>query len=238
MTIASSGNKIASSDRVAEWSSICILEPMNPRPSTQRISMIVPYADLKAQYAALREEVLAALDRVGSKAAFILGEEVQEFEREFAAYCGVKHCVAVNSGTSALHLALLGWACRAGDEVITTPNTFIATAEAISYTGAKAGVRGYRPAHGQHRSRQNRGGHNPTHAGHSSRAPLRAGGGDGSDPGDRRAAQTGRHRGRLPGARGALPRQAGGRHRQRCGVQLLSHKKPGRLWRRRRPHDQ
>ena len=99
--------------------------------------MIVPYADLKAQYAALREEVLAALDRVGSKAAFILGEEVQEFEREFAAYCGVKHCVAVNSGTSALHLALLGVGVQAGDEVITTPNTFIATAEAISYTGAK-----------------------------------------------------------------------------------------------------
>jgi dTDP-4-amino-4,6-dideoxygalactose transaminase len=99
--------------------------------------MIVPYADLKAQYVTLREEVLAALDRVGSKAAFILGEEVQEFEREFAAYCGVKHCVAVNSGTSALHLALLGVGVQAGDEVITTPNTFIATAEAISYTGAK-----------------------------------------------------------------------------------------------------
>jgi dTDP-4-amino-4,6-dideoxygalactose transaminase len=99
--------------------------------------MIVPYADLKGQYASLREEILAALDRVGSKAAFILGEEVCEFEREFAAYCGVKHCVAVNSGTSALHLALLGAGIRAGDEVITTPNTFIATAEAISYTGAK-----------------------------------------------------------------------------------------------------
>jgi dTDP-4-amino-4,6-dideoxygalactose transaminase len=99
--------------------------------------MLVPYFDLKAQYAALREEVLAALDRVGSKAAFILGEEVQEFEREFAAYCGVEHCVAVNSGTSALHLALLAVGVQAGDEVITTPNTFIATAEAISYTGAK-----------------------------------------------------------------------------------------------------
>jgi dTDP-4-amino-4,6-dideoxygalactose transaminase len=98
--------------------------------------MIVPYADLKGQYAALREEILAALDHVGSKAAFILGEEVQEFEREFAAYCGVKHCVALNSGTSALHLALLGVGVQADDEVITTPNTFIATAEAISYTGA------------------------------------------------------------------------------------------------------
>jgi dTDP-4-amino-4,6-dideoxygalactose transaminase len=99
--------------------------------------MLVPYFDLKAQYAGLREEVLAALDRVGRRAAFVLGEEVEAFEQEFAAYCGVKHCVAVNSGTSALHLALLGAGVKPGDEVITTPNTFIATAEAISYTGAK-----------------------------------------------------------------------------------------------------
>ena len=99
--------------------------------------MIVPYADLKGQYASLREEILAALDRVGSKAAFILGEEVQQFEQEFAAYCEVKHCVALSSGTGALHLALLGMGVQAGDEVITTPNTFIATAEVISYTGAR-----------------------------------------------------------------------------------------------------
>jgi dTDP-4-amino-4,6-dideoxygalactose transaminase len=99
--------------------------------------MIVPYGNLKAQYAALREEILAALDGVGSKAAFILGAEVEEFEREFSAYCGTKHCVAVNSGTSALHLALLATGVQAGDEVITTPNSFIATAEAISYIGAK-----------------------------------------------------------------------------------------------------
>jgi len=99
--------------------------------------MFVPYSDLKAQYAGLREEVLAALDRVGRRAAFVLGEEVEAFEQEFAAYCGVRHCVAVNSGTSALHLALLAAGVKPGDEVITTPNTFIATAEAISYTGAK-----------------------------------------------------------------------------------------------------
>jgi dTDP-4-amino-4,6-dideoxygalactose transaminase len=99
--------------------------------------MLVPYFDLKAQYAGLREEVLAALDRVGRRAAFVLGEEVEAFEQEFAAYCGVRHCVAVNSGTSALHLALLAAGVKPGDEVITTPNTFIATAEAISYTGAK-----------------------------------------------------------------------------------------------------
>jgi dTDP-4-amino-4,6-dideoxygalactose transaminase len=99
--------------------------------------MNVPYMDLTTQYAHLRQEVLAAIDKLGNRAEFILGEEVQAFEREFAAYCGVQHCVAVNSGTSALHLALLGAGVKAGDEVITTPNTFIATAEAISYTGAR-----------------------------------------------------------------------------------------------------
>jgi len=99
--------------------------------------MDVPYFDLKAQYRGIREEILAALDTACQSASFILGAEVAEFEREFAAYCQVKHCVALNSGTSALHLALLAAGVGPGDEVITTPNTFIATAEAISYTGAR-----------------------------------------------------------------------------------------------------
>ena len=99
--------------------------------------MEVPYFDLKAQYDSIRDEILEALDRVCRDAAFILGPEVARFEREFAAYCEVKHCVALNSGTSALHLALLAAGVGPGDEVITTPNTFIATAEAISYTGAR-----------------------------------------------------------------------------------------------------
>ncbi|HEV2417122.1 MAG TPA: DegT/DnrJ/EryC1/StrS family aminotransferase [Terriglobia bacterium] len=99
--------------------------------------MKVPYFDLKAQYACLRDDVLLALDRVCQNTSFILGDEVAQFEQEFAAYCGVKHCVALNSGTSALHLALLGAGVGPGDEVITTANTFIATAEAISYTGAR-----------------------------------------------------------------------------------------------------
>jgi len=97
----------------------------------------VPYFDLKAQYSGIREEILAALDGVCRSASFSSGPEVAEFEREFAAYCDVKHCVAVNTGTSALHLALLAAGVQPGDEVITTPNTFIATAEAISYAGAR-----------------------------------------------------------------------------------------------------
>ena len=99
--------------------------------------MNVPYFDLKMQYAAIRQEILDAVDRVCQNASFILGEEVTRFEQEFAEYCGVKHCVALNTGTSALHLALLAAGIGPGDEVITSPNTFIATAEAISYTGAR-----------------------------------------------------------------------------------------------------
>ncbi|HEY2987960.1 MAG TPA: DegT/DnrJ/EryC1/StrS family aminotransferase [Candidatus Binatia bacterium] len=99
--------------------------------------MKVPYFDLKAQYDGLRDEIAGALERVCRNASFILGEEVEKFEVEFAAFCRSKHCVALNSGTSALHLALLALGVKAGDEVITTPNTFMATAEAISYVGAK-----------------------------------------------------------------------------------------------------
>ncbi len=99
-------------------------------------NVTVPYFDLKGQYAYLREEIQAALDRVCQNAAFILGEEVERFERTFADYCQVKHCVALNSGTSALHLALVTAGIGSGDEVITSANTFIATAEAIAYAGA------------------------------------------------------------------------------------------------------
>ena len=99
--------------------------------------MLVPYFDLKQQFSSLRVEVMEALERTCSNAAFILGEEVAQFEKEFAAYCEVNECVALNSGTSALHLGLLALGVKPGDEVITTPNTFIATAEAICYAGAK-----------------------------------------------------------------------------------------------------
>src|SRR5271154_332562 len=98
---------------------------------------VVPYFDLKAEYASLRDDILPALDRVCRNASFILGEEVERFEKEFAGFCEVKHCIALNSGTSALHLGLLALGVQPGDEVITTPNTFLATAEAITYCGAR-----------------------------------------------------------------------------------------------------
>jgi dTDP-4-amino-4,6-dideoxygalactose transaminase len=97
----------------------------------------VPYFDLTAQYAELRDEILGAVDHVCRQAAFILGEEVARFEEAFAAYCEARHCIAVNSGTSALHLALLVAGVQPGDEVITTANTFFSTAETITYTGAR-----------------------------------------------------------------------------------------------------
>jgi dTDP-4-amino-4,6-dideoxygalactose transaminase len=99
--------------------------------------MRVPFLDLRLQYSALREEILSAIDRVSRNAAFILGEEVETFEREFAKFSGVDFAVAVNSGTSALHLALLAAGVGPGYEVVTTSNSFIATVETIVYTGAR-----------------------------------------------------------------------------------------------------
>jgi dTDP-4-amino-4,6-dideoxygalactose transaminase len=99
--------------------------------------MKVPLVDLRSEYAQLRDEIRAALDRVGESATFIEGPEVEAFEREFADFSGAKHCVALSSGTAALHLGLLALGVQPGDEVITTPNTFIATAETVSYCGAR-----------------------------------------------------------------------------------------------------
>ncbi len=96
----------------------------------------VPLADLKAQYARLREEIAQEINEVAEGASFILGPKVAQFEKDFAAYTGTKHAVGVNSGTSALHLALICAGVSAGDEVITVPMTFIATSWAISYCSA------------------------------------------------------------------------------------------------------
>jgi dTDP-4-amino-4,6-dideoxygalactose transaminase len=100
-------------------------------------AMKVPLLDLKSEYAELRDEILPALDRVCRNSSFVQGEEVEDFEREFADFCGVKHCVALSSGTAALHLGLLALGVQSGDDVITTPNSFLATAEAITYCGAR-----------------------------------------------------------------------------------------------------
>ena len=98
--------------------------------------MKVAVLDLKAEYAQLRDEILPALDRVCQNSSFVIGPEVEAFEREFADFCGTKHCVALSSGTAALHLGLLALGVQADHEVITSPNSFLATAEAITYCGA------------------------------------------------------------------------------------------------------
>lgn len=98
---------------------------------------MIPLADLRAQYQSIRDEVDAALRRVLESSQFVLGREVAAFEEEFAAYCGTAHAVGVNSGTSALHLALLAAGVGPGDDVITVPFTFVATVAAILYTGAR-----------------------------------------------------------------------------------------------------
>ena len=97
--------------------------------------VLIPLVDLKLQYRSIKGEIDSAIARVLESGEFILGKEVAAFEQEFADYCGVGYCVGLNSGTSALHLAMLAAGVGPGDEVITVPFTFVATVAAIHYTG-------------------------------------------------------------------------------------------------------
>ena len=97
---------------------------------------IIPFLDLKAQYLSIKEAIDEAVLKVLDSSVYVLGPEVNRFEQEFANYQAAEHGVAVNTGTSALHLALIAAGVGSGDEVITVSMSFIATAAAISYTGA------------------------------------------------------------------------------------------------------
>ena len=97
----------------------------------------VPFVDLAAQYAEIQEAVDDAMKNVVRKTNFILGDDVQHFEEEFATYCDVDHAVGIDSGTSALELLLRAYDIGPGDEVITVANTFIATTLAITFVGAR-----------------------------------------------------------------------------------------------------
>ena len=97
----------------------------------------VPYLDLKAQYQSIKPEIDAAIARVLNSCQFVLGSEVAAFERDFASYSGATECIALNSGTSALHLALLAAGVGPVDEVITVPFTFVASVAAVLYAGAR-----------------------------------------------------------------------------------------------------
>jgi dTDP-4-amino-4,6-dideoxygalactose transaminase len=98
--------------------------------------MSVPFLDLHASYIELRNELDAAYRKVAEGGWYILGEELEAFEQEFAAYCGVRHCIGVGNGLDAIHLILRAYGIGAGHEVIVPANTFIATWLAVSYAGA------------------------------------------------------------------------------------------------------
>ena len=98
----------------------------------------VPFLDLSLQHRALRSEIDAVVQRTLDRGDFILGSALGDFEHEFARYCDCEHAIGVSSGTAALHLALVALGVGPGDEVITVPNSFIATVESILYTGATA----------------------------------------------------------------------------------------------------
>ena len=97
----------------------------------------IPLVDLRVNYLSIKDEIDRAIQKVIDESAFIMGPYLKEFEKNFAKFCKVKHAIGCSSGTTALHLALLSAGIRQGEEVITVPNTFIATTEAISYVGAK-----------------------------------------------------------------------------------------------------
>ena len=98
---------------------------------------MIPFVDLKAQYRSIKSEIDTAVLRVLESSQFVLGQEVEAFEKEFADFCHAEHAIGVNSGTSALHLALLAAGIGPGDEVITVPFTFVATVAAIVYAGGR-----------------------------------------------------------------------------------------------------
>ncbi|MGB0383298.1 MAG: DegT/DnrJ/EryC1/StrS family aminotransferase [Ardenticatenaceae bacterium] len=98
--------------------------------------MTIPFVDLKTQYQTLKPQIDAAFQSVLERTAYILGQELKEFEEAFANYIGLKHCLGVSTGTDALELAIRACGIGPGDEVITVPNTFIATTETITHAGA------------------------------------------------------------------------------------------------------
>src|SRR5688572_2240878 len=128
--------RVAGARRIAATAALPHRTYSRPAPCRPCVDTMIPLVDLKAQYRALRPEIDAAVSRVLENGQFVLGPAVEAFEREFAAYTGAREAVAVNSGTSALHVALIAAGVGSGDEVITVPFTFVATVAAIEYTGA------------------------------------------------------------------------------------------------------
>jgi len=100
--------------------------------------MKVKFVDLGKQYLGLKDSILKKIDEISSKGAYVLTEELKEFEKNIASYCKTDYGIGVGNGTDALFLVMKALKIGKGDEIITAPNSFIATAGAISATGAKA----------------------------------------------------------------------------------------------------
>jgi dTDP-4-amino-4,6-dideoxygalactose transaminase len=104
---------------------------------TMMSKMNIPLVDLKANYLSIKDEIDTAIQNVIDNTSFIMGEPLKKFEKNFSEFCKCKKAIGCSSGTTAVHLALLAAGLKKGDEVITVPNTFIATTECISYVGGK-----------------------------------------------------------------------------------------------------
>lgn len=131
---------IRSQNPLPELSETSLL-PRDPRRNAEKPHLLrqsVPFVDFQQEYAEIGDEMNAAMQAVIASGRFIGGKAVEQFEAEFAAYCGTTYAIGVGNGTDALHLALLALGVGPGDEVITVPNTFMATVAAIALTGATA----------------------------------------------------------------------------------------------------
>ncbi len=125
-------------DNQPEFSTLYHTTTKKPSRNVESVvHMKIPFLDLKAQYTSLRNEIVPAVEGIMESCQFVQGKAVEEFEKAFAAAHKAKHCIAVGSGTDALHLPLWALGVGQGDEVVTVSHTFIATAEAVSLTGAR-----------------------------------------------------------------------------------------------------